>query len=251
MKSPEVLFVAWQEPDSRRILPIARLLKHHGDYEFAYINAVEEATRLGFKPLLSFPELGTVYNATELPPLFTNRLMPKSRPAFSGYITELGLTAEQAEPFAVLARSEGRRATDSLEIFSGPLPCADGYEGFFLARGVRHLPDCEEALKSVAPGDRLYVMADVQNDSNPGALLLRTASKHVVGYFPDHLANELHEARADLSTVRVTVSRVNPPPAPTVHRLLCHFTCPSELGTQLYRGPRYHPLSSRATQFAA
>lgn len=251
MKSPEVLFVAWQEPVSRRILPIARLLKHNGDFEFAYINAVEAATELGFQPLLSFPELSTVYITSELPPLFTNRLMPKSRPDFPGYITELGLTAEQAEPFAVLARSEGRRATDSLEIFSAPLPRADGYEGFFLARGFRHLPECEKALESLAPGDQLFVMADVQNESNRAALLLRTASKHVVGYFPDHLANELHDACADLWTVRVTVSRVNPLPAPTIHRLLCHFTCPSELGAQLYRGPRYHPLSPRATQFAA
>ncbi len=69
--------------------------------------AVREATDLGFQPLLSFPELSTVYITSELPPLFTNRLMPKSRPDFPGYITELGLTAEQAEPFAVLARSEG------------------------------------------------------------------------------------------------------------------------------------------------
>lgn len=118
---------------SRRILPVARLLEHNGGYEFAYINAVEEATRLGFNALMSFPELDAVYHATDLPLLFTDRLMPKSRPDFTGYITELGLTAEQAEPFAVLARSEGRRATDSLEIFSGPLPCDDGYEGFFLA----------------------------------------------------------------------------------------------------------------------
>ena len=94
-------------------------------------------------------------------------------------------------------------------------------------------------------------MADVQNESNGAALLLRTASKHVVGYFPDHLANELHDAHADLATVRATVSRVNPPPAPMLHRLLCHFTCPSELGGQLYRGKRYHPLSARATEFAA
>jgi len=140
VKTPEMLYLAWQEPDSRRVVAIARLLKLNGDYEFAYINAVEEATRQGFQPLLSFPDLSTVYITSDLPPLFTNRLMPKSRPDFPGYITELGLTAEQAKPFAVLARSEGRRATDSLEVFSGPLPFADGYEGFFLARGVRHLP---------------------------------------------------------------------------------------------------------------
>jgi hypothetical protein len=120
-----------------------------------------------------------------------------------------------------------------------------------LARGVRHLPECEKALESVTPGNQLFVMADVQNESNGAALLLRTASKHVVGYFPDHLANELHDAHADLATVRATVSRVNPPPAPMLHRLLCHFTCPSELGGQLYRGKRYHPLSARATEFAA
>jgi hypothetical protein len=251
MKSPVVLFLAWQEPVTRKILPIARLLKHNGDYEFAYINAVEEATRLGFHPLLTFPDLDEVYITGELPPLFTNRLMPRTRPDFAGYLGELGLSVELAEPFAVLARSGGRRETDSLEVFSAPLSCADGYEGFFLARGVRHLPESEIALASQKPGDRLYVMADVQNEANSAALLLRTASKHAVGYVPDHLANELHSANADLTTVEVAVSRVNPPPAPQLHRLLCHFSCPAPLGERLYRGHRYRPRSARATQSAA
>lgn len=251
MKSPTVLFVAWQEPGSRRILPIARLLKHNGDYEFAYINAVEDAVQLGFQPLLTFPDLAGVYITRELPPLFTNRLMPRTRPDFAGYLGELGLSVEQAEPFAVLARSGGRRETDSLEVFSAPLPCAEGHEGFFLARGVRHVPQSEAALASQAPGEKLFVMADVQNEANPAALLLRTAAKHAVGYVPDHLANELRDASADLTTVLVTVSRVNPPPAPMLHRLLCHFSCPRALGEQLYRGRRYLPLSARATQTAA
>lgn len=251
MTSPTVLFIAWQEPDSRRILPIARLLKHNGGYEFAYINAVEEATRLGFHPLLTFPDLDGVYVTEMLPPLLTNRLMPRTRPDFAGYVGELGLSVEQAEPFAVLARSGGRRETDSLEIFAAPLQCANGYEGFFLARGVRHLPESEAALASQKPGDRLFVMADVQNETNPAALLLRTGPKHAVGYVPDHLANELHDAGADLTTVRITVSQVNAPPAPQLHRLLCHFNCPTTLGEKLYQGRRYHPLSARATQSAA
>jgi hypothetical protein len=251
MTSPTVLFVAWQEPVSRNILPIGRLLKHGEEYEFAYINAVEEAMRLGFEPLLTFPDRDGVYITDELPPLMTNRLMPRTRPDYTGYLAELGLSAENAEPFAVLARSGGRRETDSLEVFSAPLLCVEGYEGYFLARGVRHLPESESALLSQKAGDRLYVMADVQNEANPAALLLRTASKHCVGYVPDHLANELNDAGADLTAVKVTVARVNLPPAPMLHRLLCHFSCPSTLGAQLYRGPRYQPVSARATRSAA
>jgi hypothetical protein len=94
MKTPEMLYLAWRNPDSRRILPIARLLKHNGEYEFACINAVKQATHLGFQPLLSFPDLDGVYITSELPPLFTNRVMPKSRPDFPECVSELGIHIE-------------------------------------------------------------------------------------------------------------------------------------------------------------
>jgi hypothetical protein len=251
MNLRELLFVAWQHPESRKILPIGRLLRQGETYEFAYIRAVQEAQQLGFEPLLTFPVVDEVYRSHELPPLFSNRLMPKSRPEFAQYLSELGLSVGAAEPFAVLSRSGGRRVTDRLEVFSPPAQCESVYQGVFLLRGVRHVPHGEEALANLPAQSRLFVMADVQNPANPAALALGDEQKHLLGYVPDYLASELATARAESSCLRVTVLKVNPPPAAVHQRVLCQYQCPERVGGVLFRGPRYQPISKQATDIAA
>jgi hypothetical protein len=251
MTSRELLFIAWQDPQSRRILPIGRLLRQDGGYEFAYVQAVVEAEQFGFEPLLTFPDLDEVYRTREVPPLFSNRLMPKNRPDFANYLGELGLSVDNAEPFTVLSRSGGRRVTDRLEIFAPPTQLGDVHEGVFLLRGVRHVPNSEEALGRVLLQERLFVMADVQNPANPGALALRDEQKHLLGFVPDYLASELNATGAHPSCLSVTALKLNPPPAAVHHRLLCQYQCPKEFGGLLFRGPKYRPVSTRATDVAA
>ena len=82
---PQRLFIAWQDPESRKIIPVGRLLRLQGGYEFAYIGSVHEARARGFAPLVTFPELGQVYRSVELPPLFSNRLMSSARRDFAEY----------------------------------------------------------------------------------------------------------------------------------------------------------------------
>ncbi len=251
MSVPNVLFVAWQDAESRRIVPIARLLRVGGEYEFAYVGAVEQARALGFGPLLAFPDISEVYRSKALPPLLSNRLMPKSRPEFPDYVGQLDLSEETAEPFTVLARSGGRRTTDRLEVFAPLASLGDESEGLFLVRGIRHVPGAEAALEQLAPGAPLRIMADVHNEVNPAALLLRCEEKRLVGFVPDYLANELASAGAQLRSLSLSVVKVNPPPAPVHHRLLCRLRCGNALGDRLFRGEAYRPLSARATVLAA
>jgi hypothetical protein len=247
----DLLFVAWQDAESRRIVPIGRVVQLQGGFQFAYVNAVLEAQSLGFEPLLSFPKLDEVYESRALPPLLSNRLMPHGRPEFSVHLEELGLSAEHAAPFTVLARSGGRRTTDRLEVFAPPTRADRGYEGLFLARGVRHVPGSEEALAKLSARSSLFVMADLQNEVNPFALVLRDSSKHLLGYVPDYLANELAAAGASPAVLNVGVERVNLAPAPVHHRLLCRFHVPADVGEKLFRGAGYRPVSPKASQTAA
>jgi hypothetical protein len=249
--APNLLFLAWQDAESRRIVPIARLLEQGGRYQFAYINAVVEARALGFEPLLSFPRLDEVYESSELPPLLSNRLMPRGRPEFASYLGELGLSADHAEPFTVLARSGGRRTTDRLEVFAPPAKTERGYEGLFLARGVRHVPGSEEALTELRAGNSLFVMADLQNDANPAALVLRDPGKRLLGYVPDYLANEIATSGTPAASLQVGVERVNLPPAPVHHRLLCRFRLPEDVGDKLFRGESFRSISTQAWATAA
>lgn len=253
MNQLAVLFAAWQNPASRAILPVARLLRDaSGGYEFAYIRQAERAREDGFTPFVTFPELGQVYRSAELPPLFTNRLMPTSRPDFPAFVTQLSLD-EKAEPLDILARSGGRRATDSIEVFAPPVSTGGGRsETFVLVRGTRHLPGAEDAIGELSIGERLFVMHDFQNPHAGHALAVRTEKQALVGYLPDYLALEL--ARLGASTdaaLAVTVERVNLPPAPSSHRLLCRVTLPEQLGARMFRGDPYAPIASTATLWAA
>lgn len=71
------LFVSWQDPDTRTIVPVARLRRvvadGSADYEFRYLRRVLDLSR--FRPFVSFPRFRGVYRAPRLFPLFENRLI--------------------------------------------------------------------------------------------------------------------------------------------------------------------------------
>ena len=58
MKTPETLFLAWQDSISRYWFSIGRLTFNGGIYQFAYTQGVKEAEeKCAFKPLSWFPRL--------------------------------------------------------------------------------------------------------------------------------------------------------------------------------------------------
>lgn len=249
--APKVLFVTWQDEKSRRIVPIGRLMQTDAGYEFAYIEAVDEACRLGFEPLPPFPDLDAVYLSPDLPPLVTNRVMRPTREDFPRFLNELGLTVADAAAFSVLARSGGHRATDRLEVFAPPQRCEAEMEGLFLVRGVRHVEGADAVVAQLQVGDRLWVEREPDNPATALALRLQDDAAQQVGYVPDYLANELARIEADPAALVVTVLKVNPPPAPSHHRVLCRFTCSVSLGEQLFQGSPYKPIPSGASPIAA
>lgn len=243
------LFVAWQDAVGRGIYPVARLsLEHDGEqriYEFRYIRGALQAQERGFQPFLSFPDLRAAYRSTALFPFFTNRVMPPGRPDYAGYVAELGLSAATAEPIALLARSGGVRVTDRLEVYAPPRFEAGACELHFLLRGVRHLPPGVEArVARLEPGERLYVMRDVQNEFNAEALLLRTADKVAVGYVPDLLVDDLSRLSLAPDNPVVTIERVNAPPSPAQHRVLCRLHARWPAGLRPFASERYAPLDA-------
>jgi hypothetical protein len=242
------LFVAWQDTVDRGIYPVARLrVEDAGQqfYEFRYIQGALDAQAHGFIPFDSFPQLTETYVGHELFPFFKNRVMPPNRPDYAGYVTELGLSVDNADPLSLLARSGGLRATDRLEIYAAPHGDANSCVWHFLLRGIRHLPASAEArIAQLGLGDRLYVMRDVQNVVNPRALLLRTEDTVNLGYVPDLLVDDL--AGLDLSSdnFEVTVAQVNPSPAPVQHRVLCRLQVGWPNGVQPFMSERFKPIPS-------
>lgn len=247
------LFIAWQNPSTRRFYPVGRLAQIEGDgcedcFEFVYVQGAIEAD--GFQPFVSFPNLHQVYRGKELFPLFDNRLVSKKRADFPEYIAQLGLPPATVSPITILSRSAGRRATDTLELF--PLPEFEpgyGYRTWFFAHGLRHVaPEGLQRLMHLTAGERVLPRCDVDNPVDPSAIELLSHDRLRIGYMPSYLLDDAHTLQETCTFCQVYVDRLNLPPAPIQQRLLLRLESCWPDGFVPYSTARYQPLSSNAAK---
>lgn len=250
---PPALFVTWQDPTTRSIHPVGRLARiasPHHHYEFCYLKAAEAAIHNGFSPFVTFPDLDEVYHSRELPPFFENRVLKPARADFLAQLTELGLPPDASRE-EILARTNGRRATDPYELFSEfePNGVWGEWKTQFFARSMRYLAHPEE-LNQLQPGQALRCMLDVQNPVDVKAIALRTDGNELVGFCPAYLVDELAPLLSEPSAVRVTVARLNAPPAPLQHRLQCQLLVRPNAEFHAYRLGRYEPIAPNALRLS-
>ena len=146
-----------------------------------------------------------------------------------------------------MARNEGRKVTDRIEVFSPPRPTDDGdLTTLFFARGIRHRPGASEAVTKLQCGDRLALKDDTDNEVNPLAIFIDTTHGGPVGWAPNYLVDTVHELR-DLNghdALAVTVEHVNPPQVAPYMRLICRLTTPWPDGYQPFSGPDFQPIAT-------
>ena len=170
--SVPMLFVTWQAPESRRIFPIARVMRRpSGDYEWAYVRAVSDARAQGFVGLPGYEDLDAVCVSPGLPALFAHRLPPRGRRrAAPG--TQPANDLFDPTPITLLVPL-GSGTNERLEVFAPPLPAPLGKAwGVFVARGVGRTPGSEVAVESLTPHERLLLWPEPDNAYNRRALLL-------------------------------------------------------------------------------
>jgi hypothetical protein len=249
----KTLFVSWK--DSRSAggwFPVGRLdADLAGErYEFRYVQgALLAAKERGFVPFDSFPDFSKEYVSGELFPFFANRVQNPNRPSFREYLHRLDLDKGQETPFdpiEALAISEGRRATDSLEIF----PKVERTDGgpfaikFFL-HGWRYLnPASSARITNLQSGEDLSVAVEVNNQATDFAIQLQTRDRLLIGYAPRYLIVDLFQVITRCtSPVSAQVSRVNRPPAPPSQRVMVLFEGCWPEGYDPMSGPEFQALN--------
>lgn len=239
------LFVSWRDPEVGSIHPIGRLVRRTAQdgesYSFAYLKNADRLER--FEPLPGLPQLHERYDSHVLFPVFANRVMPRSRPDYDMFASRVDLAGD-ADPFEVLARSGGRRATDRIEVFAGPERTATGESTLlFFVRGIRHLPGAAETVSTLVEGDRLVLGDDQGNAHNPRAVLLRVSDGQQVGWAPDYLVEHIHELRQlNGEDPVVIVEHVNDRSVAPHLRLLCRLTAPWPPGYAPFGDAAFQPL---------
>ena len=247
------LFVTWQEPESRRIYPIARLVAlPSGEYELAYIRAVRDAQTKGFVGLPGFEDVEQVYISAALPALFEHRAPARGRAVSLDSGSEPANDTLDAAPVTFFVPRADGKASERLEVFAPPLPAPGGeHWGIFTARGTAHVPDGPQVIEGLAAHERMLLKAEPHNAYNPRALLITRADHKPIGHVPDYLANALADAGGTPEQVQVQIQRVlrvNYPPAAPLYQVHCHYTCASELGRALFKSDPYQPVSRRAAR---
>lgn len=250
------LVVAWQHPDTRSIQPVGFLTYDGTAYQFTYIR---NALRVeGFRPLLGFPDLHRSYRSPELFTLFAQRAMDARRPDYHRYVERLGLEGNPG-PWEQIARSQGRRQGDTLQLLPEPEITGDVLTCLFLVHGIRHAHDkplvlngheisvtreqVNAALARLRPGDDLALAPEPGNHANPLALMVMGSSVPV-GWVPDLLVEDIQNLlrRTD---VRVTVEHVNGPDAPWHLRLLVRLEVSPAQGYRFFTGEKWTPLADQ------
>jgi hypothetical protein len=220
------LFIAWQAPDPTRAwFPIGRLdaSSDRQDYVFQYTRGALRAKQsAGFEPLIAFPEFMRRYEASELFPLFKNRVLDSNRKDFAEYLNWLDMDPANADPIEILGLTGGERQTDSLEVFPKVRKSEDGTIScrFFL-HGLRHVsPAARERAEHLIEGEKLQVAIEVNNPETTYAVQLQTADCHLIGWAPRYLVDDLRAALIEHSTISAVVKRINRPGAPFARRVL-------------------------------
>lgn len=182
-----------------------------------------------FRPFSQMENLEEVYESEALFPVFANRLLPKSRPEYEAYLHWGGFDPDNPpDPIPILGVTEGRRQTDSIEVFPCPVPDSTGcYVNKFFMHGLRYMPPvAHERINQLQIGEELYLMADFFNRNDPQAVALRTeqGKRFMIGYVPRYLARDVWKllGKCDPEFIKVFVERINKD-APLQQRLLCRM----------------------------
>jgi len=243
------LFVAWRSGETHHQGwgPVGRLDYDGHTYRFCYTQGAQ--TLEGFKAFPEMQELDQIYESEKLFPLFENRLLSPSRPEYEAFLHWSGFNAEDApDPISVLSVTEGRRQTDSIEVFPCPIPDATGcYLNKFFLHGIRWVaPAAVERLAKLQPGERLLPMGDFHNEYDPNALAVRTiVERTLIGYVPRYLAHDVWDLlnECEREFIKLTVERVNED-APLQQRVLCRMQSCWPSGFRPCSGPEFQPIPS-------
>ncbi|MDY0030283.1 MAG: HIRAN domain-containing protein [Pseudobdellovibrionaceae bacterium] len=208
------LYVGWQDTETRRWYTVGVLSEDKGSYVFAYTKGAILAKSAGrFVHLPRMTDFYKLYKSEELFPIFSNRVLPKSRPEYKNYLEWMGMEEQDVNPLTFLARSGGEKATDNLLVYPMPEKTADGkYKAYFFVHGLRYVPESTlELISSLQIGQRLFPMADLNNSADSLAIALRADDPaFLIGYCPRYIAKEIGElAKRPNCSLEITVNKVN------------------------------------------
>lgn len=249
VSSVKSLYLAWQAPSSRAWFPIGLLNANTSKEYFAFqytqgaLRAKDEA---GFQPLLSFPSFEKKYEASELFPLFSNRVLGSSRKDFSDYLRSLDIDENNSDPIEILAVSGGERQTDNLEVFPKIEKNADNsFCSRFFLHGLSHVSkEAQDRCLQLKPNEELRVLLELNNPATKLAVTLSSEDYLILGWTPRYLIEDILSAIPSVDNIDAKVVRVNDMHVPPNRRVLIELSGHLPKEFQPMSGPDFQVIEA-------
>ena len=251
----EKLYVGWYDSTKNFWYPVGQIHATEGRYRFEYLQgAIEAKRKAGFRGIFQFPDFRIAYESSELFAFFRNRLLTSSRDNFAEEMTRLGLddAADALRPFDVLSRTNGRRATDTFEVYPGPNRQDSTIELIFFARGVRYLPETlKRRWEDGAPPRRpLRLQWEADNDYDPHALQILDADDVRMGYLPRYYSESFHKLIEHGCDYKLELLRHERAPGFVRERFLMRLTAEPYRGWSFPQSSLYDVITTDEAQVA-
>ncbi|MEW4263586.1 DNA-binding protein [Bacillus megaterium] len=217
MTRPYLLWLIWQNVNTRQRYHVGNLSHENGEYTFQYENndknrGLKEALANGYHPHIAFPDLEKVYHSNKLFGAFSRRLPSRSRPDFVNILRKYGLSKDYTE-MDLLRISGGRLGTDSYE-FVQPVYIHNNHFDFdFYIAGWRHHGG-DVHLNSISDKTELFFEKEPDNPEDPYAVMVKTDDGVLLGYVPGFFSEFMTDVIDRKCFYEVGIDNIDPDAIP-------------------------------------
>lgn len=213
-KKPYVLWLIWQNQETRQRYHVGNLFHKDGKYTFSYElsgkrRTLFEAMENGYKPHLSFRNVEKTYVSDRLFGPFARRLPDKRRPDFKDILKDYGLPLDYTE-MDLLRATGGRLATDPYE-FVAPVSVWDDYFHFdFFIAGWRYY-EGDTVENQLQVGSKVFFEFEPSNKEDNRAVIVLSDSKgHKLGYIPAFYSRFMFDVIRNNDIYEAKIEKINP-----------------------------------------
>lgn len=206
----DYLYLIWKSEKNRKQYIIGELSKNT-HYEFKYCDEVSEAEKEGFRPLVSFPELDTVYCSKVLFSVFESRLPDKKRKDMDSILKKYEM--DEYEPYQLLKKSGARLPIDSFYFIDPIIDTSKPFKRKFYMAGVRHYigcdgRDCDKSLE-ITTGEEVILESEPENVEDKKAVKVLNSKKQKLGYIPRYYSSSVFDLLQENRSLKCTVLNVD------------------------------------------
>ncbi len=245
------LYVGWYDASEHFWYPVGQICTTAEGFQFEYLSGAIQARNLaGFRGIFQFPDFNQKYVSKELFAFFTNRLLTSSRDNFDEEVEKMGLkvTSQELHPFDVLSRTNGRRVTDTFEVYPPPTVTDDSVELIFFVRGVRYLSD---ELKrrwedGKPPQHPLRLYKEPENKYDSYALRILDSDDYPLGFVPRYYTKSFYELVDRGCQYQLDLLLHNRHPGFVRERFLVKLTCRTFDGWRFPQSDLYESIAEQS-----